>query len=192
MLDRIARLPGAPCLLARGTRQGGVAFCHANGSSRAISADRGEINSKNIAVRSEYFRSYHLPVLSAEQNNSQSEETNIIDKSWAKNRPVPVQEAEIRWKKVSLVGRCVSDRSRDNSRSPLTIPVKGAPYPKMDKKVGLNLVKLDQLCAITLMTREEILRVLLKMVAMATSHSLWMFCLIALTPTTPVLLQNKI
>ena len=26
MLGRVARLPGAPCLLARGTRQGGVAF----------------------------------------------------------------------------------------------------------------------------------------------------------------------
>ena len=32
----------------------------------------------------------------------------------------------------------------------------------------------------------------LKMVAMATSHSLWRFYLIALTPTTPTLLQNKI
>ena len=32
MLDRVARLPGAPCLLARGTRPGGVAFCHVNGS----------------------------------------------------------------------------------------------------------------------------------------------------------------
>ena len=62
----------------------------------------------------------------------------------------------------------------------------------MDLKVCLNLVKLDQLCAIALMKREEILRVLLKMVAMATSHSLWRFYLIALTPTTPALLQNKI
>ena len=69
---------------------------------------------------------------------------------------------------------------------------KGAPYPKKDQKVCLNLVKLDQLCAIALMKREEILRVLLKMVAMATSHSLWRFYLIALTPTTPALLQNKI
>ena len=57
-----------------------------------------------MAGRSEYFRSYHLPVLSAEQNDSQSEEINVIDESQAKNRPVPVQEAEIRWKKVSLVG----------------------------------------------------------------------------------------
>ena len=63
---RVARLPGAPCLLARGTRLGGVAFCHVNGSSRAISANRGEINRQNMASRSKYFRSYHLPVLSAE------------------------------------------------------------------------------------------------------------------------------
>ena len=62
-------------------------------------ADRGEINRKNMAARSEYFRSYHLPVLSAEQNDSQSEEINVINESQAENRPVPVQEAEIRWKK---------------------------------------------------------------------------------------------
>ena len=81
MLDRVARLPGAPCLLAQGTRLGGVAFCHVNGSSRAISANRGEINRENMAARSEYFRSYHLPMLSAEQNDSQSEEINVIDES---------------------------------------------------------------------------------------------------------------
>ena len=105
MLDRVARLPRAPCLLARGTRLGGVAFCHVNGSSRANSANRGEINHEDMAARSEYFPSYPLLVLSAEQNDSQSEETNVIDESQAENRPVPVQEAEIRWKKVSLVGR---------------------------------------------------------------------------------------
>ena len=88
MLDRVARLPGAPCLLARGTRLGGVAFCHVNGSSRAISANPGEINRENMAARSEYFRSYHLPVLSAEQNDSQSEETNVVDESQAENRPM--------------------------------------------------------------------------------------------------------
>ena len=70
MLDRVARLPGAPCLLARGTRLGGVAFRHRNGSSRAISANRGEISDENMATRSEYFRSYHLLVLSVEQNDS--------------------------------------------------------------------------------------------------------------------------
>ena len=46
-------------------------------------------------------------MLSAEQNDSQSEEINVIEESQAENRPVPVQEAEIRWKKVSLVGRYV-------------------------------------------------------------------------------------
>ena len=48
-----------------------------------------------MAARGEFFRSYHLPVLSAEQNNSQSEEINVIDESQAENRPVFVQEAEI-------------------------------------------------------------------------------------------------
>ena len=60
-----------------------------------------------MVARSEYFRSYHLPVLSAEQNDSQSEEVNVIGESQAEDRPVPLQEAEIRWKKVSSVGRYV-------------------------------------------------------------------------------------
>ena len=46
-------------------------------------------------------------MLSAEQNDGQSEEINVINESEAENRSVPVQEAEIRWKKVSLVGRYV-------------------------------------------------------------------------------------
>ena len=95
MLDRVARLPEAPCLLARGTRLGGVALCHVNSSDRAISANRGEINLENMAAQSKYFRSYHLPMLSAEQNYSQSEEINVIDESPTENRPVFVQEAEI-------------------------------------------------------------------------------------------------
>ena len=74
------------CLLARGTWLGGVAFCHVNGSSRAISANRGEINRENMAAQSEYFRSCYLPVLSAEQNHSQSEEINVIDESQAEHR----------------------------------------------------------------------------------------------------------
>ena len=48
-----------------------------------------------MAARSEYFRSYHLPVLSAEQNDSQSEEINVIDESQAENRPVLVEETEM-------------------------------------------------------------------------------------------------
>ena len=46
-------------------------------------------------------------MLSAEQNNSQSEEINVIDESQAEYRPVFVQEVEITWKKVSFVGRYV-------------------------------------------------------------------------------------
>ena len=57
MLDGVARLPGAPCLLSRGTLLGGVAFCRVNGSSRAITANRSEINRENMAARNEYFRS---------------------------------------------------------------------------------------------------------------------------------------
>ena len=60
-----------------------------------------------MAARSEYFLSHHLPVLSAEQNDSQSEEINVIDESQAENRSIPMQEAEIRWKKVYLVSRYV-------------------------------------------------------------------------------------
>ena len=43
----------------------------------------------------------------SEQSDCQPEEINVIDESQAENRPVPVQEAEIRWKKVSMVGRYV-------------------------------------------------------------------------------------
>ena len=68
-----------------------------------------------MVARGEFFHSYHLPVLSAEQNDSQSEEINVIDESEAKNRSVPLQEAEIRWK---------SGRSKDNSCSPLSVPVR--------------------------------------------------------------------
>ena len=99
-----SRLPGAPCLLVRGTRLGGVSFYHVNGSCRAIPANGGEINSENVAARGDFVRSYHLPVLSAEQNDSQSEEINVIDESQAENRLVPVQEAEITWNK-SFLGR---------------------------------------------------------------------------------------
>ena len=60
-----------------------------------------------MAARGEFFHSYHLPVLSAEKNDGQSEEINVKDESQVENRPMPVQEAEIRWKKVSLVGRYV-------------------------------------------------------------------------------------
>ena len=55
MLDRAARLPGAPCLLAGGTRLSGIACSYVNGSCRAISASRGEINRENRAARDELF-----------------------------------------------------------------------------------------------------------------------------------------
>ena len=69
MLDGVARLPGAPCLLARGIQLDEVPFNHVNGSCRATPANRGEINHANMAARGEFFRSYHLAVLSAEQND---------------------------------------------------------------------------------------------------------------------------
>ena len=68
-------------------------------------------------------------MLSAVQNDSQSEEINVIDESQAENRSVPVQEAEIRWKKRFL-GRplclfvVLSSHSKDSPRSPLTVPVR--------------------------------------------------------------------
>ena len=52
MLDRVAVLPKAPCLPTWGPRLGGVAFCHVNGSSRAILANQAEKNSKNMAAQS--------------------------------------------------------------------------------------------------------------------------------------------
>ena len=55
MLDRVACLPGAPCLLDRGTRLGGIAFYHVNGSCRAIPGSRGEINHENIVLWEEFF-----------------------------------------------------------------------------------------------------------------------------------------
>ena len=54
MLERVARLPGAPCLLDRGIRLGGIAFLHVNGSGRAIPASRGEINREKIVARGFY------------------------------------------------------------------------------------------------------------------------------------------
>ena len=107
MLDRVPLLPGSSCLLSRVAPLGRIAFYHVNGSYRAIPTSRDEINHEDMAARGEFFRSYHLPMLSAEQNDNQSEEINVTDESQAENRPVPLQETEIGWKKVSFVGRCV-------------------------------------------------------------------------------------
>ena len=60
-----------------------------------------------MAARRESFCSHHLPESLAGQNDSQPAVIKVIHESQVENRPVPVQEAEIRWKKVSLVGRFV-------------------------------------------------------------------------------------
>ena len=62
-------------------------------------------------------------VLSAEQNDRQSEEINVTDESQAENRPVPVQEAEITWKKFpwsAVMFVVLRGHSKDSPRSPLT------------------------------------------------------------------------
>ena len=61
-------------------------------------------------------------MLSVEQNDSQSEETIAIDESQADNRPVPVQEAEIGWKKGSSL-LCLA-AAQDITHTKHTVPVK--------------------------------------------------------------------
>ena len=80
-LKRLHDRQGSPP--TRGTRLGGIAFYHAyvKGSYRAIPPSRGEINRENMPALGEFCHSYHLPVLSAKQNDSQSEENNVIDES---------------------------------------------------------------------------------------------------------------
>ena len=78
MLDRVARLPGAPCLLARGTWLGGIAFYHVNGSCRAIPVCRDEINHEDMTARGEVYRG----------------KIDVTDESQAENRPVFVRAAE--------------------------------------------------------------------------------------------------
>ena len=85
------------------------------------------MNCENMAAQGEFFCTYHLPVLSAEQNDSQSEEINVINESQAENRPVPAQGAEIRWKKFpwsAVIFVLLSDRSEGSSRSPFTVLVR--------------------------------------------------------------------
>ena len=57
----------------RGTRLGGIAFNHVNGSCRAIPGSGRQIKRENMAARGEFFRGCHLPVLSSEQNDSQDQ-----------------------------------------------------------------------------------------------------------------------
>ena len=54
------------------------------------------------------------------------------------------------------------------------------------------MVKKDQLRSIALMTRKYVLKVSLKMVAMATSRSLLRFDFIVITPTVPATKQDVI
>ena len=67
-------------------------------------------------------------MLSSEQNDSQSEEINVIDESQSENRPVPVQEAEIRWKNkfpwLAITFVVFQGCSKDNSGNSLTLPVR--------------------------------------------------------------------
>ena len=60
MLDRVASLPGASCLLDQANRLGEIPFCHVKGLSRPIPASGGEINRENMAARGERFRRYFL------------------------------------------------------------------------------------------------------------------------------------
>ena len=105
MLDRVARLTRAPCLLAWGTRLGGIAFYHVNGSCRAISANRGEINRENMAARGEFFSSYHFPMISGQRAEIQS-----IWRDQCHRRVSGREQARVRagiWKKMekSFLGR---------------------------------------------------------------------------------------
>lgn len=60
MLDRVAHLPGAPCLLARGTQLGGIAFYHVNVLCRPNPDCQGGINCWNMAAQGEFFQYYLL------------------------------------------------------------------------------------------------------------------------------------
>ena len=128
MVDRVARLPGAPCLLARGTRLGGVAFYHVNGSCRAIPANRGEMNHENRAARSDFFVVTICQCYLPNRMTVNLKRSTYIDESQAENRPVPVQEAEIRWKKKfpwsAVMFVVLRGRSIDNSCSPLIVSVR--------------------------------------------------------------------
>ena len=71
----------------------------------------------------EIFRRYDLPVISAEQNDSQSEEINAIGESQAENRPVPVEEAEIRGQ-ITSVTKTKSQLKRKASATSASISTK--------------------------------------------------------------------
>ena len=65
-------------------------------------------------------------MLFAEQNDSQSEEINVIDEPKTEDRLVPVQEAERRYKKFlwrPFLFVVLSGHSKDSQHSPLTVLV---------------------------------------------------------------------
>ena len=51
MLDRVTHLPGAPCLLARGTLLGGLSYCHVNSSCRVTRLAEVERPRKNCYAK---------------------------------------------------------------------------------------------------------------------------------------------
>ena len=77
-----------------------------------------------MAARGECFVVIICQCYLSKQNDSQSEEIDVIDESQAENRPLPVQEAEIRWKKFpwsAVLFVVLSGRSKDSPRGPLTV-----------------------------------------------------------------------
>ena len=93
---RETRLAGALGLLARGTLLGGIAFCHVNGSCRVTRL--AEVKDRENMAAGKYksgdlFRRYHLPALSAEQNDCESEQSIAIGEPQAEDRSV--KEAEV-------------------------------------------------------------------------------------------------
>ena len=91
MLDRVTHLPGAPCLLARGTLLGGLSFCHANGSSRVT---------RLAEVRGPRYIPRQLLMLTASGDYAQLVECKIIALDTEKR---PLAERVI--KKIKLAAK---------------------------------------------------------------------------------------
>ena len=118
---RETRLAGALGLLARGTLLGGIAFCHVNGSCRVTRL--AEVKDRENMAAGKYksgdlFRRYHLPALSAEQNDCESEQSIAIGEPQAEDSSV--KEAEVisvtkRGKQVQLQRILSAARRRQGS-----------------------------------------------------------------------------
>ena len=111
MLDREARLPGAPCLLARGTRLGGIAFYHVNGSCRAIPASWGEINLKNMGAQGEFF--FYPKSVECKTTVLHTENRPLVARAIKKLKPA---DKTFLWWAILLV--VLSDHSKDSQHSP--------------------------------------------------------------------------